>query len=310
MQTVSVVIATKNRKNELRRALKSCLEQDINLDLIVLDDGSDDGTSDMVKMEFPNATLVSDGESKRQMLRRNQGVEISKSKYVVFIDDDCVFTKEDIVSKNLERFNQPWVGGVSIPFINIKINEIIHQKSPDEFSDYALSEACECAYIVRRDVYLKCGGFNALYQREQEGAELAIRMLDAGYIIRPGFSEPIHHIHSAVRDDRLSHIFGPRNLILFAWICVPGRYLLPQMFGSTVNAVRHGFKIGKPILKSLGLLKGYFACVQYYEIRNPVSVRAYKTYRYLRASGMVRDEEILSMLPNYQKTTGQDSYVN
>jgi glycosyltransferase involved in cell wall biosynthesis len=302
--TVSVVIATKNRKKELRRALKSCLEQDIKLDLIVLDDGSDDGTSDMVKMEFPNVILVSDGESRRQMFRRNQGVEISKSKYVVFIDDDCVFTKGDIVSKNLEKFNQPWVGGVSIPFINVKINEIIHQKAPDEFLNYTLSGVGEGAYIVRRDVYLKCGGFNVLYQREQEGEELAIRMLDAGYIIRAGFSEPLHHIHSFVRDDKLSHIFGPRNLILFAWFCVPGRYLLPQLLGSTVNAIRHGFRIGKPILKGLGLLKGYFACVQYSKVRNPVSVQAYKAYRYLRASGIAQDEEILSMLPNCKLDNG------
>ena len=44
----SVVIATRNRKNELRRAIASVVRQTDPVEVIVIDDGSTDGTSEMV----------------------------------------------------------------------------------------------------------------------------------------------------------------------------------------------------------------------------------------------------------------------
>ena len=50
--TVSVVIATRDRKSDLRRAIASCLRQTAAPEILVLDDGSTDGTADMVRQEF------------------------------------------------------------------------------------------------------------------------------------------------------------------------------------------------------------------------------------------------------------------
>lgn len=296
MKNIAIIIPTKNRTAELRRALSSCVIQDIDLDIIVLDDGSEDGTVDMVQDEFPNVILIKGEISKRQMYRRNQGAALSNADYLVFIDDDCVFPSADIVRETVEKFDSPWVGAVAIPYVNIRKDNCIHQKAPTPELNYVIPEASEGAFVVRRDVFLSCGGFNTSYQREQEGSELAIRMIDKGYLIRAGHSAPLHHIHSTVRDNKLSHIFGPRNLIFFAWLCVPFRWLFLQIAGSTHHVLWHGIKIRRPVLKIIGLIRGYFTCVRYFNARSPVSARAYMVYRYLRANNPAAESTILKML--------------
>ena len=296
MKKIAVIIPTKNRKEELRRALLSCTCQDVDLDIIVLDDGSEDGTAEMVQEHFPDITLVRGKKSRRQMHRRNQGAALSDADYLVFIDDDCVFPSRDIIRTTVEKFDNPWVGAVAIPYIDIEKDNRVHQKAPTQELNWVIPEATECALVVRRDLFLACGGFNTYYQREQEGSELAIRMLDKGYLIRAGHSTPLHHIHSAVRDNRLSHVFGPRNLILFAWLCVPFNRLFFQVAGSTYHALLHGFKIHHPVLKIAGLLHGYFSCFSYFKARDPVSTRTYRIYRYLRANNPSPESTILNML--------------
>jgi len=54
----TVVITTKNRKEELRDALSSVLRQlGVRLEVIVIDDGSTDGTTEMLRSEFPSIRI-------------------------------------------------------------------------------------------------------------------------------------------------------------------------------------------------------------------------------------------------------------
>ena len=54
----TIVIVTKNRKEELRDAVLSALNQVGRLEILVIDDGSTDGTSEMIRAEFPTVTAV------------------------------------------------------------------------------------------------------------------------------------------------------------------------------------------------------------------------------------------------------------
>tara|TARA_B100000470_G_scaffold95848_1_gene74021 strand:- start:690 stop:890 length:201 start_codon:yes stop_codon:yes gene_type:complete len=56
---ISVVIPTYNRKHTLSRALDSVLAQSYQpFEIIVIDDGSTDGTFDWIKSKYPSIKLL------------------------------------------------------------------------------------------------------------------------------------------------------------------------------------------------------------------------------------------------------------
>lgn len=287
MSIATVIIPTKNRKTDLLRAIASCLKQSCDLEVLVLDDGSEDGTCDAVAQEFPSVRIYAGKECRRQMYRRNQGAEMATTEFLVFIDDDCEFPTNGIIEENIKLFDDPRVGAVGMPLINPKNENNIYQLSPEKDLVYVVSDALEGAVIFRKEVYEKLGGYNTLYVREGEGADLGIRLLSAGYYIRAGLSDPILHHHSPVRDNQLSHIYGPRNLILFAFLNVPLTYLFLQLGASTVKAIYHGFKIRHPLLKIYGLFVGYVMCFSSFKNRRPVSRETYKVYRRIKSKGLL-----------------------
>ncbi|MCZ6672974.1 MAG: glycosyltransferase family 2 protein [Verrucomicrobia bacterium] len=88
---VSVIIPTHNRSDRfLPRASRSVLNQTWqNLELIIVDDGSTDGTADVVKRLGDERVryLVHD-ESRGGCAARNSGVEVAHGEFVAFLDDD------------------------------------------------------------------------------------------------------------------------------------------------------------------------------------------------------------------------------
>ena len=85
---VSVVIPTYNRINLLERAVNSVIRQTKNaFEIIVVDDGSDDDSSEMVKQKFGSVILVRQ-ENCGVSAARNRGIEISKGDWIALLDSD------------------------------------------------------------------------------------------------------------------------------------------------------------------------------------------------------------------------------
>ena len=89
---ISVVIPTHNRKLTLKRALCSVLNQTVSdLDIIVVSDGSTDGTNELIEEFAQNdkrIRLIDYRESKGGNYARNMGVKVAYSEYIAFLDDD------------------------------------------------------------------------------------------------------------------------------------------------------------------------------------------------------------------------------
>jgi glycosyltransferase involved in cell wall biosynthesis len=97
MAAATVVITTRNRRYELRHAIASALSQSACPDILVIDDGSTDGTSQMVKREFPEVLLRRFHHSQGYIAQRNRAVEIAQTQVIFSLDDDAVFSTPDIV---------------------------------------------------------------------------------------------------------------------------------------------------------------------------------------------------------------------
>ncbi len=91
--TISVIIPTYNRKNLLHDALKSLSQQTYPSDyieVIVVDDGSSDGTREIVAEAFPFTLHYFWQSNQGDAAARNFGALQSKADILVFLDDDIV----------------------------------------------------------------------------------------------------------------------------------------------------------------------------------------------------------------------------
>ncbi len=85
----SIVIATYNRADFIERAIDSVLAQTYaNLELIVIDDGSQDNTKDKVLSYQDNRIKYQYQDNKGRSEARNLGIELSTGRYINFLDDD------------------------------------------------------------------------------------------------------------------------------------------------------------------------------------------------------------------------------
>ena len=85
---VTVNILSYNRKDELRNTLTKVYEQDYkNIEVIVVDNASNDGSSEMVIKEFPNAQLIQ-LEKNIGIAGWNEGFKVAKGEYILVLDDD------------------------------------------------------------------------------------------------------------------------------------------------------------------------------------------------------------------------------
>lgn len=86
---VSAVITTHNRQDLLVRAVKSVLCQTYkNLELIVVDDASDERADELLNEFNLRYIYIPKEESKGGNHARNKGILASKGKYIAFLDDD------------------------------------------------------------------------------------------------------------------------------------------------------------------------------------------------------------------------------
>ena len=88
MMNISVVIPTYNRVELLKRSIDSVINQTIKpFEIIIVDDGSDDGTEAMVKKKYDSLKLIKQ-KNKGASAARNTGIKASSGEWICFLDSD------------------------------------------------------------------------------------------------------------------------------------------------------------------------------------------------------------------------------
>lgn len=282
--SASIIIPTKNRLGDLQRALASCRRQAAGVEILVMDDGSTDGTPEMVRRDFPEVYLHRDETSRSVTVQRNRGARLASGDIVFSIDDDAEFPSPHTVTQTLAEFDDPAIGAIAIPFINVNVSNRVLQRAPSQSGHFLAASFWGTAYAVRRDMFLQLGGYREALRQEMEEEDFCIRMLDAGYFTCLGRADPIHHYFSPVRDNPWRHRYGARNRVLFGWYNVPMPELVTHLAGTCTKRIAFGLRTRHAGLAMAGIADGMGAIAQDLRGRKPVRRRAYRLFRRLRKS--------------------------
>ena len=279
---ISVVVVTRNRSNALMRCLRSVLAQEYQeMELIVVDNASTDGTVQMVKENFPTIILLPQSTNTGAPEGRNIGIRQAKGEICVCLDDDAEFTDKSASRKCVEYFSKDSTLGCLSMRVLDEHNRIVTKLIPrrdrkifNEDMPGALFSATGCA--LRRHAFIEVGEFWSdleLYFGEEP--ELSYRLLDKGYTIlqTPHICVRHYKTRDEIKPNRSRRsYYGTRNAPLLAlrnlpWYSVIGLTILswgyfflvaihdrqlPMYFRAILASVKHMpavYRIRKPISK-------------------------------------------------------------
>lgn len=202
----SVVIPTHNRKPILEKCLQAMFRQDYPADyyeIIVIDDGSSDGTGDMVKRLDPPCRLRYEyQEQSGPAPARNRGIRMAEGEVIVFIDDDIIAVP-GFLEAHLRHHEEAKKIIVHGP--------VIHTSDPEDptsaekkLQDFSAAFFATGNASIRREYLLKAGLFDETFEEYGwEDLELGHRLKKFGL---KAVKEP------AAEGYHLKHPFSVKNL--------------------------------------------------------------------------------------------------
>ena len=278
----TIVITTFNRCELLREAIKAAHKQSVPIKIIVMDDASQDNTPIMMANEFPQIQYCRSTENKGPCYQRNKGIELSDTEIVFPLDDDSILQSPYTVEQTLLEFDDPRVGAVAIPYVNKLISEKIHTKAPDKNNIYLTHAFVAASHAVRREIFLKTGGYREFFFYMGEEKDLCLRLLENKFVVRLGTADPIYHFQPPNRVSVKADVYGRQNDILFLYCNAPLRYLLYYLLGTSVKGIVFGLKVGRLKNMLTGLVKGYWMALNHLSQRKAVSYKCFKLHRKLK----------------------------
>lgn len=189
---VSVITPTKNRLTHLGEALNSVQTQSLDeWEHIVVDDGSDDGTTEELSRrsaEDPRVRYIRrSGEKTGANVCRNLGIQESRAPFLVFLDSDdllqsdCLAKRVEVMKRNADIDFATFQTGI----FKERIGDLGRQLDPELTGDDLLRFLFfECPWIItapiwRRHSLDRLGGFDEALPSWQD-VELHIRAIASG----------------------------------------------------------------------------------------------------------------------------------
>ena len=164
---VSVVIPTFNRRAALGRALDSvCTQRYLPHEVIVVDDGSTDGTASFVRANYPNVALI-EQENRGVSAARNAAITISSGDWIAFLDSDDRWHADKLEAQVRAVHNDPHAVLVHCNEIWIRDGHRVNEMNKHAKAGGWIFERClplcaisPSAAMVRRDVFHEIGTFD------------------------------------------------------------------------------------------------------------------------------------------------------
>ncbi|MFH1460632.1 MAG: glycosyltransferase [Candidatus Omnitrophota bacterium] len=261
---VSIIIPSYNRRNELRYCLTGVFSQQQSrlhvpsFNVIVFDNGSEDGTLDMLGKEFPAVNVLKSVMNIGASRARNEALKIISAKYVWFLDSDSVIDNCDCLVRMVEIMETHEdigsIGGELIRYAEgtvLKRNKILLNGEPgSDFLEPKKVKLIDCDFLAtcncltRRELVLKIGGFDPVYFFLCEDRELGFKIKKQGYRNVCDYSTAVLHNISFAQERsiflkcRNSFRFALKNLPLWQILILPFSTLCIRISGFTLRQLK------------------------------------------------------------------------
>ena len=185
----SVILCTFNRADVLPEAIESALRQTwTDFELLVIDDGSEDGTAEVVeryRARDPRVVHLRHEENRGLPAARNTGLRTGKREWATFLDSDDTYRPEHLALRARSIREDPAVDLIHSPATVLGENWVADRHNPARRISL---EECRLGgtFFVRRSGALEIGGFpsveygdDSLFFEKAEAAGFRIRRLEA-----------------------------------------------------------------------------------------------------------------------------------
>jgi|tagenome__1003787_1003787.scaffolds.fasta_scaffold20988390_2 GT2 family glycosyltransferase len=252
--TVTIVFLVYNRREELRISLERMLG-DSNypgdrVDVIVVDNASDDGAAEMVRAEFPDVRLIR-REVNVGVSGFNDGFAAARGDYVLALDDDC-YLPPDGLSRAVALAEDNAADLVSFGVASAED----HEHRFDLKYPTGLLTFWGCAVLIRRRVLEALDGYDPEIFVWANELEFMMRFFDAGF--RHLHAPEIVAVHMKAHAGRWRESFGARpyltNARHFAYIAAKlmrPRDAVEALVALMASSLRHGLLYQPAALRAL-----------------------------------------------------------
>jgi GT2 family glycosyltransferase len=178
----SIVIATRNRANDLARCLDALrLQRDAGaFEVIVVDDGSSPPLAEDALSGLPHATLLR-GAGRGPATARNVGIRAARGSVVLFTDDDVIPSRTWVGGARRFLDEHPAHVGVEGPTLSEPFDYLYEHSMENTRTEAAVFFTCNVGY--RREVLERLEGFCELFPFPHgEDLDLGWRALRLGPI--------------------------------------------------------------------------------------------------------------------------------
>jgi GT2 family glycosyltransferase len=226
---ITVVLITHNRRAELARTLGHLAALPEQPAVIVVDNGSDDGTAAYVRSQYPDVALIA---ARRNLgaVGRNVALRLVTTPYAAFCDDDTWWEPGSLALAADALDANPDVAAVTARIVvepsgedDPIVPELAHSPVVGRagLPGPALLSIMAGASVLRTDAFRAAGGFSPRLWLGGEEELLCTDLITAGYWLCYLPWATVHHQASPARDATLRRLLGIRNTLWFTWLRRP-----------------------------------------------------------------------------------------
>jgi hypothetical protein len=185
---ISFVILTYNRRDQVVHTITSVRNQQYpNVEIVVVDNGSTDGTAEFLRSRYPSIKVVANRKNVGTAAGRNRGIEASSGEFIVLLDDDCVLDADRAARTVVANFRaDPECGAIAFRIADPVTGDEwpYHVRIGKEpVMAYECAVFCTGGVALRRKALDEVGLFWEPFFMGHEDTELALRIVHAGWRI-------------------------------------------------------------------------------------------------------------------------------